>query len=156
MYLCYRTQHLPVMKKTLFFIFLLALTACNTLSTEEKIDNLNGYWGISEVKTADGEVRQYTINAWVDYIEINATNKGFRKKVKPKFDGSYIIAGNDAEKITVKVENDSINLYYNTGMANWKETLIYSSEDKITFKNKYGNTYTYTRFTGYLEKPKDE
>lgn len=141
------------MKKICALLFLVTLIACNTQSPQEKIDNLNGYWGISEAKMADGQVKDYTFNAVVDYIEINENNKGFRKKVKPKLDGTYIVT-DDIENIEIKIENDSINIYYTTEMDQWMETLISSEKDEIVLKNEYGNEYTYKRFTGYLDLDK--
>lgn len=141
------------MKKICALLFLVVLTACNTQTPQEKIDNLNGYWGISEAKMADGQVKDYTFNAVVDYIEIRENNKGFRKKVKPKLDGTYIVT-DDIENIEIKIENDSINIYYTTEMDQWMETLISSEKDEIVLKNEYGNEYTYKRFTGYLDLDK--
>lgn len=138
------------MKKTPYLLLLLLLLAsCNMQSPEEKIDNLNGYWGISKAEMIDGQIKEYSFNAVVDYIEIK-NNKGFRKKVKPKLDGTYFVS-NPIENIQVKIENDSIHLYYTTKMDQWMETLISSKENEIVLQNERGDKYTYKRFTGYLD-----
>lgn len=132
------------MKKAAYFLLFVFLVACNTQGSQEKIDNLNGYWTISKAETKRGSVKDYAFSGLVDYIEIK-NNKGFRKKVKPKMDGTYFITNNE-EKIVVKVENDRINLYYSTEMDQWKETLISSKENEIVLENENGNKYTYKRF----------
>ncbi len=132
------------MKITAYIFLFLSLFACNTETNNEQIENLNGYWAISKAERADGSVKDYAFSGLVDYIEIE-NNKGFRKKVKPKMDGTYFITNNE-ENIVVKVENDSINLYYSTKMDNWKETLISSGKNEIVLENEDGNKYTYKRF----------
>lgn len=138
------------MKTTAYIFLFVSLLACNARTNEEKIENLNGYWIISKVETNEGKTKEYSFSSTVDYFELK-NNKGFRKKVKPKLDGTYIVS-EAIENIVVKVENDSINLYYSTGMDQWKETLIASEKNEITFLNEYGNKYTYERFTGFLEE----
>lgn len=131
------------MKKIACVLFFLSLVACDKQNPQEKIDNLNGYWTISKAETPEG-MREFPFSGLVDYIEIE-NNKGFRKKVKPKMDGTYFVTSKE-ESILVKVENDSINLYYSTEMDHWKETLIASEKDKIVLENENGNKYTYKRF----------
>lgn len=138
------------MKKSIYLLLFVSVWACNPRTPQEKIDNLNGYWAISKAEMADGQIKKYNFNALVDYFEIE-NNKGFRKKVKPKLDGTFLVTDN-LEKIIVKIENDSINLYYSTGMDEWKETLIASEENKIVLKNEEGMEYSYKRFTGYLDE----
>lgn len=131
---------------SLFFV--LIFTGCNTSTTEEDIDNLNGYWEIKRVEKEAENPREYSFNQMVDYIEIEG-QQGLRRKVRPQLDGSYI-ASEDAELFTVIIEGDSINMYYQTPFSSWKETLISSSEDEIEILNQYGIKYTYQRFTPYL------
>ncbi|HET8838714.1 MAG TPA: lipocalin family protein [Flavobacteriaceae bacterium] len=139
------------MKKCIYLLLFFVLLACSRQTPQEKIENLNGYWAISKVETKNGKTKEYpAFNSLVDYIEIN-DNKGFRKKVKPKIDGSFLVT-DDSEKIIVKVENDNINLYYSTGLDEWKETLIASEENKIVLQNEEGIEYSYKRFTGYLNE----
>lgn len=138
------------MKNLSYFLLFLFLASCNTQSPEEKIDNLNGYWGISKAEMIDGQIKKYSFNPMVDYIEIK-DHKGFRKKVKPRLDGTYFVT--DAiENLQVKIENDSIHLYYTTEMDQWMETLISSKENEIVLQNERGDKYTYKRFTGYLDQ----
>lgn len=135
-------------KLMLLFIFGFLLTGCNQKSDAEKIKNLNGYWEIKRAERPEGMIKEYPMSAYVDYFEIEDM-QGFRMKVKPKLTGGFYITG-DKELFNVKIENDSINLYYSTPYDSWKETLISSEENEIKMLNPHGIIYTYKRFTPYL------
>ena len=135
------------MKKAIFILFLgITLISCSN-SPQEKIDNLNGYWEITKAELPEGITKEFKYSEIVDYIEVDSTS-GFRKKVRPQIDGGFITS-NDEEIFQVKLENDSINLYYSTPYANWKETLLTSEENKLVVLNPDGIIYTYKRFTPY-------
>ncbi len=136
------------MKKTVFSIFLLIfLSGCDFRSPQEKIDNLNGYWEIQKADLPQGISKEFRYSELVDYIQVEE-NKGFRKKVRPQLGGSFI-SSEDQENFSVKVENDSINLYYTTPYDQWKETVVSSEEDELKILNSRGILYTYKRFTPY-------
>lgn len=136
--------------KKMMLIFLVSCIAvgCNRMSSEEKIANMNGYWEIKSVEPSEGNPVEYQFSEMVDYINLE-DNSGFRKKVRPQIDGSYV-ATNNLEILTVKVERDSINLYYETPYDSWKETLLSSEENEIKMLNRNGTVYTYKRFSPYL------
>lgn len=135
------------MKKAIFILFLgITLISCNN-SHEEKIDNLNGYWEITKAELPEGITKEFKYSEIVDFIQVDSSS-GLRKKVRPQIDGSFITS-NDEEIFEVKLENDSINLYYSTPYANWKETVISSEENKLVVLNPDGIIYTYKRFTPY-------
>lgn len=127
--------------------FAAALIGCNTTSPEEKIENLNGYWEITRAELPEGITKEFRFSELVDYIKADSSS-GFRKKVRPQLDGSFI-SSDDEEIFDIKVENDSINLYYSTPYAEWKETVISSEENKLVILNPEGIIYTYKRFTPY-------
>lgn len=123
-----------------------ALIGCTT-SPEEKIANLNGYWEIRSAEKPSGSAKEYRFNEVVDYIQVE-DQKGLRKKVRPQLDGTFT-SSEDAEEFSVKIENDSIHLYYETPYSSRKETLLSSGEDEIEILSQYGTKYTYQRFTPY-------
>ena len=136
------------MRKLTSLLLLLSLSiSCDTSTSEEKIANLNGYWEIASAEMADGNIKEFRYSEMVDYMVVE-DNKGFRKKVRPQLGGSFITS-DDEEILEVKVENDSINLYYSTPYNSWKETLLSSEEEEIVVKNQHGITYTYKKFTPY-------
>jgi hypothetical protein len=134
------------MKKFVFGIFLV-LASCNTGPSQEKINNLNGYWEIKKAELPEGISKEFRFSELVDYIQLE-NKTGFRKKVRPQLDGSFITS-EDRENFSVKIENDSINLYYTTPYNTWKETLLTSEENEIKILNPRGIIYTYKRFTPY-------
>jgi hypothetical protein len=136
-----------VKKGILIMFFGLLLLSCNTQTPEEKIENLTGYWEIKQADLPEGISKEFKFSEVVDYIQVDSLS-GFRKKVRPQLDGSFI-SSDDVEIFDIKVENDSINLYYSTPYAEWKETVISSEEDELMILNPKGIIYTYKRFTPY-------
>lgn len=136
------------MKKEILILFLTSLLAsCSGPSHEDQIRNLNGYWQIEQADLPEGISKEFRFSELVDYIEVDSS-AGFRKKVRPQLEGNFITS-DDVEIFDVKIENDSINLYYSTPYANWKETVLSSEEDELVVLNREGIIYTYTRFTPY-------
>ncbi len=118
--------------------------SCNRQSPEEKLAHLNGYWEITEVELDNGTVKEYSINTTIDYIEIH-NNEGFRKKVAPNLSGGFTV-NDDAEKIIVKIENDSLHLYYSTLFDSWRETVLRANEMELEILNSDKKRFKYTRF----------
>ncbi|MEZ4803676.1 MAG: lipocalin family protein [Gelidibacter sp.] len=131
------------MKKTIIFLLLITLSCSN--NPEDSIEHLNGYWEIDEVILADGTKRDYNFNETIDFIEIKDDLTGFRKKLKPNFDGTFSTS-NDAETLRVVIENDSLNIYYNTKYAEWKETVLKASENELILQNQNKFRYVYKRY----------
>lgn len=112
---------------------------------EDNISYMNGYWEIKEVTLADGSKREYTFSETIDFFEVNDSLIGFRKKMKPNFDGTFSTSEN-AETLQIKIENDSLNIYYSTPYAKWKETILDVSKDQIVIQNQAKLRYTYKRY----------
>lgn len=127
------------------FILLILIFSCSK-NPEPYIEHLNGYWEIEEVSLENGTKKQYQFNETIDYISINDSLQGFRKKLKPGINDTYFASG-DAEKLIVKIENDSLNLYYSTPYAKWKETVLEASETHLKVSNSDNNIYLYKRYT---------
>lgn len=127
-------------------IGLLCISTLFSCSKEpsESLKHLNGYWSIAEVTKADGSKMNYQFNETIDYISVNDSLKGFRKKLKPGFNNQYTTS-QDAEAVIVKLENDSLNLYYSTPYNSWKETVLEASEKSLIIVNDAGITYRYNR-----------
>ncbi len=132
------------MKK--YGIILLILIFSCSKNPETLITHLNGYWEIEEVTLENGTKKQYQFSETIDYISINDSLKGYRKKLKPGINDTYFTS-DDAEAITLKIENDSLNLYYSTPYAKWKETVLEASETHLKVSNSGNNIYLYKRYT---------
>lgn len=132
------------MKKILLYFSLVLVMACGK-NPETFIPHLNGYWEIDEVTLADGSKRDYNYNDTVDYLNISDSLTGFRKKLKPGFDGTYTTS-DDAEMLKIKIENDSLHIYYSTPYSEWKETVLNATDDALLIINDQHIKYLYKRF----------
>lgn len=132
------------MKKILSILIIFLSLSCSR-NPESYIKYLNGYWEIDEVILPDGTIRDYTFNDTVDFLGINDNLTGFRKKLKPSFDGSFSTS-DDAESLILVVEDDSLNIYYKTPYAEWKETVLEASENKLIIQNQNNIRYIYKRY----------
>ena len=133
------------MKRIVIVICFLTVLSCSK-NPEIHLEHLNGYWEIEEVTLNTGEKKGYKYNETIDYINVNDSLKGFRKKLNPGFNSKYITS-KDAEGITVKIENDSLNLYYKTPYTEWKETVLMANESQLKVINAKKDIYLYNRYT---------
>ena len=124
----------------IFFIF----NSCEKKDATIQKDILGGYWGIESVQLPNGRIKDFSINAVVDFVEISE-EKGVRTKVAPQFDGSFVNNGT-AEKFQLIVENDSLNLYYTTPFDSWKETVLVATDSVLKILNRDSKIYTYKKF----------
>jgi len=131
------------MRKFVLIFFMVVMSCSN--NPEEYIEHINGYWEIKEVVFADGKKREYSINETIDYIQLNNSLKGFRKKMKPGINDTYFTS-DDAEAITAKIEDNELNLYYSTLYFNWKETVLDADENQLKVRNENNVVYLYKRY----------
>ena len=124
----------------IFFVF----NSCGKKDATIQKDKLGGYWGIESVQLTNGSIKDFSINAVVDFVEISE-EKGVRTKVAPQFDGSFVNNGT-AEKFQLIVENDSLNLYYTTPFDSWKETVLVATDSVLKILNRDSKIYTYKKF----------
>ena len=131
------------MKRILLLIVLVSVLSCKQKITEADLSNLNGYWEIEKVELPDGDKKEYKVNETIDFFKIEA-NKGFRKKVMPQLDGTYLT--NDVqEAVVVVVKDGDASLQYKTTYASWNEEIIELTKDKLVVKNQQEIEYYYKR-----------
>lgn len=131
--------------KKLFVLFFLGSIglSCKQTITETDLQYLNGYWEIEKVTLPDGDTKEYKVNETIDYFQI-AQKKGFRSKVMPQVDGSYLT--NDIkESVQVSLKDGSATLHYKTTYAKWNEEIITLSKDHFVVKNDQDLEYHYKR-----------
>lgn len=132
------------MKKLIIFLFISVVLSCSK-NPKSYIEHLQGYWEIDEVILPDGSKRDYNYNETIDYFNITDSLTGFRKKLKPNFDGSFSTS-DDEESITLVIENDSLNIYYKTPFSQWKETVLKATETQLIIQNRDQFQYVYKRY----------
>lgn len=133
------------MLKQLNLLMVFLLISCGTTTVDkQELSLLNGYWEIKEVTFSDGTKKEYRMSSTVDYIKLDSL-KGFRKKVSPKFNGTFETS-DDAEILSIQFKNDSVFMKYNTPLHTWKETLVFLSQTNFSVKNDQGIIYSYQRF----------
>lgn len=129
--------------KRLFLLIFFALISCKSEVRESDMDLLNGYWEIEKVELSDGQKKEYAINEFVDYFEIT-NGKGFRKKVQPQFDGTFI-ANDSQETVSVLDSNNIFYLKYETDFGKWVEEIVKLQDSVLVLKNE-SLKYHYKRF----------
>lgn len=128
----------------LFLISSIIIVSCSKPDPNKMKNHLNGYWEITEVKIPGGETKDYKATIILDYIEIEK-DSGIRTKVTPRLEGTFLNNG-VGENFVIKVENDSLNLYYTTPYATWKETVLKAEDSTLVIKNSEDKVYTYKKF----------
>jgi hypothetical protein len=71
---------------------------------------------------------------------------GFRRKLKPNLFGTFETSRSE-EYFNIKIEGDSLNIYYKTIYAEWKETVLSANETKlIILNNTNKDVYIYKKY----------
>jgi len=125
---------------------MLSAFSCKGKNPETLIPHINGYWQIEEAQLSDGRKREYNFSENIDYIEVGDSMIGFRKKLKPRIDGTFQTS-NSLERFELKIENDSLNVYYSTPYSEWKETILNATESSLLISNANNDIYLYERYT---------
>lgn len=125
-------------------IFVLALVGCSD-NPESYIPHVNGYWEIEAVTFEDGSKKEYKYNETIDYISINDSLKGFRKKMTPGINNTYFTS-DDAEALNLKIEDKKLNIYYSTPYNTWKETVLEATPENLRVVNENKAVYLYKRY----------
>ncbi len=125
----------------LLFVFSCSSPKSDPLAQKQ---NLTGYWEIKAVEMPNGTTRNFDLNTTVDYIELNG-DSGKRTKVSPKLDGTFITNGL-SEDFTLRIEDDSLRMYYKTPFDEWKETVIEAKDTTLTVINRDNKIYSYGKF----------
>ena len=132
-----------MVKTLLSFVVLIMIFSCGRQDPSLQKAKLGGYWGIESVTLPDGKKMDFSINAVVDFIEVSE-EKGIRTKVAPQFDGSFMNNGT-AEEFNLRIEEDSLRLYYKTPFDSWKETVLLVTDSVLKIINRDSKVYTYKK-----------
>ena len=131
------------MKKINFVIIILYVLFFYSCNESKNLQYLNGYWEISSVSIEGKEVKNYPFSGTIDYFILDE-NSGYRKKVKPKIDGSFDITMHEIE-FKIEMKKNDIYLVYGKG-KNFVESIVKLDSTKMILKNMDGFFYEYKRF----------
>ena len=140
------------MKKHLFgFLTFLLFVSCQEKKAEVyDLNFINGYWEIEQVTMADGTKKDFKINETIDFFEVK-NDSGFRKKVTPQLDGTYLV--NDVEeKIKIEKNQQGTYIHYKTDYAEWKESIEILTPEQLVLKNDQNIKYQYKKPTPFSVK----
>ncbi len=132
------------MKKQIgLMLLILVFVSCKQKIQISDTQKINGYWEIEKVVLPNSDDKDYKINETIDFFKLE-NNVGFRKKVTPQLNGTYLV--NDfSEKIKVVTIDDKIYIEYSTDFAKWKDEIISISNDKLVLKNDANIEYRYKK-----------
>ncbi|WP_432673221.1 lipocalin family protein [Flavobacterium sp. SM2513] len=114
------------------------------------VNLLNGYWEIEHVTMADGSQKDYKMSETIDYFEVKQ-DSGFRKKVNPQVDGTYLV--NDSEeKIKIEKSREGTYISYKTEFATWNEKIKTLTKEQLVLENEQHIQYQYKKPTSFTVK----
>lgn len=135
--------------KRLIILFFFILSCNNQVN----LDYINGYWEIVSVSKNNKFLKEYPFSNAVDFFVIDSLNNGFRKKIKPKIDGSFEITLHEIP-ISIKDNNNSFDIIYFSAGNQYIETINILDQNRLIIKNSEGIIFSYKRFEKYFNDGK--
>ena len=135
--------------KRLIILFFFTLS-CNK---QINLDLINGYWEIVSVSKNNEFIKEYPFSNAVDFFMIDSLNYGFRKKIKPKINGSFEITLHEIP-ISITNNNNSYEINYYSAGNQYVETINKLDKNRLIIKNSEGIIFSYKRFEKYFNDGK--
>tara|TARA_A100000164_G_scaffold98424_1_gene85704 strand:+ start:2091 stop:2501 length:411 start_codon:yes stop_codon:yes gene_type:complete len=136
------------MKKVIILFFF--TLSCNN---QINLDFINGYWEIVSVSKNNELIKEYPFSNAVDFFIIDSLNNGFRKKIKPKINGSFEITLHEIP-ISITNNNNSYEINYYSAGNQYIETIKILDQNRLIIKNSEGIIFSYKRFEKYFNDEK--
>ena len=129
------------MKKVLFLTTLFFFS-CKPHPVDY-IEFINGYWEIENVYKNGKLLKEFKINQEIDYFRINNDLSGFRKKLKPNFNGSYTTSKDQLNfKLEIKFKK-RLMIVYEDNNTIFVEEITKVNKTNLSIKNDKGMVYNY-------------
>jgi hypothetical protein len=103
---------------------------------------IEGYWEIVNVSKDQKKVKDYKMSGSVDYFKVNADLSGYRKKVTPRFDGSFEISQHISE-FTLSINDNHLWVIYTNNNVTYSEEIVRANNSSLILSNSDGFIYTY-------------
>ena len=78
----------------------------------------------------------------VDYFKVNADLSGYRKKVTPRFDGTFEISQHISE-FTLSIKDNHLWIIYTNNNVTYSEEIVRANNSSLILSNFDGFIYTY-------------
>lgn len=127
--------------KNLVFFFLLMLMSCKP-DANQFVGFIEGYWEIEQVTKNDRVIKEFKISTGIDYFKISANKTGFRKKLKPNFQGTFETS-EDQLNFNLNLDNNTLWLEYNDNGTSYSEEIVLASATALVIANTEGFEYHY-------------
>lgn len=127
-----------------FSIIAIMVMGCQEQPKEKDLNALAGYWEIEQVVFPSGNSKTYPASMDVDYLFLDGL-KGYRKKVKPAFDGSFETS-DVAQSFTLEKTENHWKFMYANALTQWEERLLSLSKNNFSVENSDGLQYHYKRY----------
>jgi hypothetical protein len=132
------------MKYTLlFFLLSFLFFSCKPSVKEADLAKINGYWEIQKVELPQGGKKEYKVNETIDFFALKE-NKGYRQKVMPQLDGTYL-TNEIKEIISLSTVDGNYYINYSTTYGKWKEEILEIKDSVLVLKNQENLEYHYKR-----------
>ena len=110
------------------------------------IEFINGYWEIENVYKNGKLLKEFKISQEIDYFRINNDLSGFRKKLKPNFNGSYTTSKDQLNfKLEIKF-NKRLIIVYEDNNTIFVEEITKVNKTNLSIKNDKGMVYNYKAY----------
>ena len=103
---------------------------------------IEGYWEIVNVSKDQKKVKDYKMSGSVDYFKVNADLSGYRKKVTPRFDGTFEISQHISE-FTLSIKDNHLWVIYTNNNVTYSEKIVRANNSSLILSNSDGFIYTY-------------
>ena len=123
-----------------FSIFVLLMSCKSDVSTF--IPFIEGYWEIVSVTRDQKKVKDYKMSGSIDYFKVNSDLSGYRKKVTPRFDGTFEMSQHRSEFI-LSIEDSNLWIIYANNEVVYREQIRRANNSSLILSNGDGFVYTY-------------
>ena len=124
---------------TLSLIFL--LNSCKS-DVSTYIPFVEGYWEIVSVAKNQKKIKDYKMSGSIDFFKVNSDLSGYRKKLTPKFDGTFEMSQHKTEFI-LNMKDNHLWVNYTNNDVVYSEEIIRANNSSLILSNSDGFVYTY-------------
>ena len=129
------------MKQLITLSFFVLLMRCKS-DVSTFIPFVEGYWEIVSVTKDQKKVKDYKMSGSVDYLKVNSDLSGYRKKVTPRFDGTFEMS-QDRSEFMLYIEDSNLWIIYANNEVIYREQIRRANNSSLILSNADGFVYTY-------------